>query len=117
VSDVIRPNLYCGHSKEWWNGSLKYNYSALAYGPVERTQRATQKLNEVIAMREFPTDVEYDERGEGPPLLLLPGSFGTGSGWKAVTDRLARSHRIVTTSLLGYGATAERRPRGNATMR
>jgi pimeloyl-ACP methyl ester carboxylesterase len=68
-------------------------------------------------MREFPTDVEYDERGEGPPLLLLPGSFGTGSGWKAVTDRPARSHRIVTTSLLGYGATAERRPRGNATMR
>jgi pimeloyl-ACP methyl ester carboxylesterase len=67
-------------------------------------------------MRDFPTDVEYDERGEGPPLLLLPGSFGTGSGWKAVTDRLASSHRIVTTSLLGYGATAERRPRGNTTM-
>jgi pimeloyl-ACP methyl ester carboxylesterase len=68
-------------------------------------------------MREFPVDVEYDERGEGPALLLLPGSFGTGSGWKAVTDRLARSYRIVTTSLLGYGATAERRPLGNATMR
>lgn len=61
-------------------------------------------------MREFPVDVEYDERGAGPTLLLLPGSFGTGSGWKAVTDRLARSHRVVTTSLLGYGATAERRP-------
>lgn len=68
-------------------------------------------------MPDFPTDVEYDERGEGAPLLLLPGSFGTGSGWKAVTDRLARSYRIVTTSLLGYGATAERRPSGNATMR
>lgn len=68
-------------------------------------------------MREFPTDVEYNERGDGSPLLLLPGSFGTGSGWKAVTDRLARSYRIVTTSLLGYGATAERRPLGNATMR
>ena len=80
-------------------------------------ERATQKLDEVIAMREFPADVEYDERGEGPALLLLPGSFGTGSGWKAVTDRLSRSYRIVTTSLLGYGATAERRPLGNATMR
>ncbi|HKI65035.1 MAG TPA: alpha/beta hydrolase [Burkholderiales bacterium] len=79
--------------------------------------RASQKLNEVIAMRDFPADVEYSERGEGPALLLLPGSFGTGSGWKDVTDRLARSHRIVTTSLLGYGATAERRPLGNATMR
>lgn len=68
-------------------------------------------------MREFPADVEYDERGEGPALLLLPGSFGTGSGWKPVTDRLTRSYRVVTTSLLGYGATAERRPLGNATMR
>jgi pimeloyl-ACP methyl ester carboxylesterase len=68
-------------------------------------------------MRDFPADVEFSERGEGPALLLLPGSFGTGSGWQAVTDRLARSHRIVTTSLLGYGATAERRPIGNATMR
>ena len=67
-------------------------------------------------MRDFPTDVEYSEWGEGPALLLLPGSFGTGSGWKAVTDRLARRYRVVTTSLLGYGATAERRPLGNATM-
>lgn len=68
-------------------------------------------------MRDFPADVEYSEWGEGQALLLLPGSFGTGSGWKAVTDRLARNYRIVTTSLLGYGATAERRPPGNSTMR
>ena len=68
-------------------------------------------------MHDFPADVEYFECGEGPALLLLPGSFGTGSGWKAVTDRFTRIHRIVTTSLLGYGATAERRPLGNATMR
>ena len=68
-------------------------------------------------MRDFPADVEYSEWGEGPALLLLPGSFGMGSEWKAVTDRLTRSYHIVTTSLLGYGATAERRPLGNATMR
>jgi len=67
-------------------------------------------------MGDFPSDVEYSEWGEGTALVLLPGSFGTGSGWKAVTDRLARRYRIVTTSLLGYGATAERRPLGNATM-
>jgi pimeloyl-ACP methyl ester carboxylesterase len=73
-------------------------------------------MNEVIAMREFPADIEYDERGEGTALLLLPGSFGTGSGWKAVIDRLAGRYRIVTTSLIGYGATVERRPLGNATM-
>jgi pimeloyl-ACP methyl ester carboxylesterase len=68
-------------------------------------------------MHDFPADIEYSEQGQGPALLLLPGSFGTGSGWRAVTDRLARRYRIVTTSLLGYGATAERRPPGNSTMR
>ena len=67
-------------------------------------------------MPDFPANVEYAERGDGPPLLLLPGSFGTGSGWKAVMDSLPSRYRLVTTSLLGYGATSERRPLGNATM-
>lgn len=68
-------------------------------------------------MQDFPSDVEFKEWGQGPAVLLLPGSFGTGSGWRLVTDRLAGRYRIVTTSLLGYGATAERRSLGNATMR
>ncbi len=67
-------------------------------------------------MPDFSTDVEFFERGDGPALLLLPGSFGTGAGWKAVTDNLGARYRLVTTSLLGYGATVERRPLGNATM-
>lgn len=67
-------------------------------------------------MPDFPTDVEFVERGEGPPVLLLPGSFGTGSGWKSVADSLPPRYRLVTTSLLGYGATADRRQTGNATM-
>ena len=32
-------------------------------------------------------------------------------------DSLPPRYRLVTTSLLGYGATAECRPMGNATMR
>ena len=68
-------------------------------------------------MQDFPSGVEYAESGEGPALLLLPGSFGTGSGWRPVTERLTRGYRVVTTSLLGYGATSETRPLGNTTMR
>ncbi|MDX2201635.1 MAG: alpha/beta hydrolase [Hyphomicrobiaceae bacterium] len=68
-------------------------------------------------MTDFPSDIEYAERGEGTPVLFLPGSFGTGAGWKPVIDRIGGSHRVITTSLLGYGATAERRPLGNQTMR
>jgi pimeloyl-ACP methyl ester carboxylesterase len=61
-------------------------------------------------------DIEFAERGQGPALLFLPGSFGTGAGWRSVIDALGGGYRIVTTSLLGYGATAERRPLGNASM-
>lgn len=66
-------------------------------------------------MSNHPSDVEYGERGRGLPVLFVPGSFGTGAGWKLVIDRLGEGYRFVTTSLLGYGGTAERRPPGNAT--
>jgi pimeloyl-ACP methyl ester carboxylesterase len=67
-------------------------------------------------MSDILRDVEFIERGDGPALLLLPGSFGTGAGWKTVVDAFDRSFRVITTSLLGYGATAERRPVGNDTL-
>jgi pimeloyl-ACP methyl ester carboxylesterase len=59
---------------------------------------------------------DYAETGSGPALLFLPGSFGTGTGWKAVMGHLGDGYRMVTTSLLGYGATPDIRPDGNATM-
>jgi pimeloyl-ACP methyl ester carboxylesterase len=62
---------------------------------------------------QFPTNIEYAERGKGPALLFVPGSFGTGSGWRPVIEKLGDGYRFITTSLLGYGMTAERRPLGN----
>jgi pimeloyl-ACP methyl ester carboxylesterase len=59
---------------------------------------------------------DYAETGSGPALLFLPGSFGTGAGWKAVIGYLGSGYRMVTTSLLGYGSTPDIRPDGNATM-
>jgi pimeloyl-ACP methyl ester carboxylesterase len=59
---------------------------------------------------------DYAETGSGPALLFLPGSFGTGTGWKPVLAYLGEGYRMVTTSLLGYGATPDIRPDGNATM-
>jgi pimeloyl-ACP methyl ester carboxylesterase len=67
-------------------------------------------------MREQVDEFEYADTGSGPAVLLLPGSFGTGAGWKAVQEHLGDGYRVVTTSLLGYGRTPEARPDGNATM-
>jgi pimeloyl-ACP methyl ester carboxylesterase len=53
--------------------------------------------------------IEYDEQGSGPALVLVPGSCSTGAAWRPVIKALGGTFRFVTTSLLGYGATAERR--------
>ena len=58
--------------------------------------------------------IDYDECGTGPTLVLVPGSCSTGAAWRSVTAEWNNQFRCVTTSLLGYGRTAERRAIGNA---
>jgi pimeloyl-ACP methyl ester carboxylesterase len=53
--------------------------------------------------------IDYHEQGLGPTILFVPGSWGTRSAWRSVIAALPGQLRIVTTSLLGYGDTAERR--------
>ena len=53
--------------------------------------------------------IDYDEAGAGPTVLLVPGSCSTGAAWRPVTAQWKNRYRIVTTSLLGYGGTQERR--------
>jgi pimeloyl-ACP methyl ester carboxylesterase len=53
--------------------------------------------------------IEYDECGSGPTIVLVPGSCSTGAAWRPVIASWANRFRCVTTSLPGYGATAERR--------
>lgn len=67
-------------------------------------------------MSEQTLAFDYADTGSGPAILFLPGSFGTGTGWKAVMANLGANYRTVTTSLLGYGSTPDTRPDGNATM-
>lgn len=67
-------------------------------------------------MSEHALPFDYADAGSGPTILFLPGSFGTGTGWKAVLGHLGDHYRTVTTSLLGYGSTPDTRPDGNDTM-
>jgi pimeloyl-ACP methyl ester carboxylesterase len=60
--------------------------------------------------------VDYEESGRGPTIVFVPGSCSTGAAWKAVVSRLDRPYRTVTTSLPGYGGTAERRTRGDRSI-
>jgi pimeloyl-ACP methyl ester carboxylesterase len=53
--------------------------------------------------------IDYQEGGTGPTIVLVPGSCSTGGAWRPVVAAWNGGFRSVTTSLLGYGGTAERR--------
>ena len=60
--------------------------------------------------------IDYEETGAGPALVLVPGSCSTGAAWRPVIAALGDGFRCVTTSLPGYGKTAERRTRDDASI-
>lgn len=61
--------------------------------------------------------IDYDEYGDnGPTLVLVPGSCSTGAAWRPVISALNGRFRCVTTSLLGYGGTTERRTARDASI-
>lgn len=53
--------------------------------------------------------IDYDESGDGPTIVFVPGSCSTAAAWRPIISLLDRRFRCVTTSLLGYGGTEERR--------
>jgi pimeloyl-ACP methyl ester carboxylesterase len=53
--------------------------------------------------------IDYAECGAGPTIVLVPGSCSTGAAWRPVIATWNGQFRCVTTSLLGYGGTVERR--------
>jgi pimeloyl-ACP methyl ester carboxylesterase len=53
--------------------------------------------------------IDYDVVGAGPTIVLVPGSCSTGAAWRPVVAAWNGQFRCITTSLLGYGGTAERR--------
>ena len=54
-------------------------------------------------------NIDYDESGQGSTIVLVPGSCSTGAAWRPVISQWQNRFRCVTTSLLGYGGTTERR--------
>ncbi len=53
--------------------------------------------------------IDFDEVGAGPTVVLVPGSCSTGAAWRPVMAQWKHNYRVITTSLLGYGGTQERR--------
>lgn len=50
---------------------------------------------------------DFIEQGQGPALLFLPGSYSSHAAWRGVQKALQGSYRLISTSLPGYGGSAE----------
>jgi pimeloyl-ACP methyl ester carboxylesterase len=59
--------------------------------------------------------IDFQDTGSGPPVLFLPGSYATPAAWRGM-HRLLPGYRLVSTSILGYGGTAETRSLGDLDM-
>lgn len=47
----------------------------------------------------------YEEKGSGPPLVLLHGGWQNTESWQQQVDRFADEYRVVTFDLRGHGRT------------
>jgi len=50
---------------------------------------------------------DFEDKGTGPVLLFIPGSYSTCSAWKGVQRALNGAYRMVSISLPGYGGSDE----------
>jgi pimeloyl-ACP methyl ester carboxylesterase len=48
-------------------------------------------------------ELHVEERGEGPPLLLLHGFGGCSQNWAPFAAELSRQHRLLLVDLRGHG--------------
>ena len=45
----------------------------------------------------------HRQQGEGPPLVVLHGLFGSGTNWRTVARRLSAHHRVILADMRNHG--------------
>lgn len=50
-----------------------------------------------------PLQLAFEELGEGPPVVVLHGLFGSGRNWRGVAGALAAQHRVLCVDLRNHG--------------
>ena len=51
----------------------------------------------------MPLDLAYDVTGDGPPLIILHGLFGSARNWRTIAKGLAGRHRVFSLDLRNHG--------------
>src|SRR5262249_56880720 len=91
------------------NGPCRPRQPRRPGGSIRRIFLSATFTGRRVMIDEERGQIEYEVSGSGPTVVLVPGSCSTGAAWRGVTTVWCNQFRCVTTSLLGYGRTAERR--------
>src|SRR6266850_5200113 len=81
--------------------SLLFILAALAMASAN--QGNTGKYAEVNGLKMY-----YEIHGQGKPLVLLHGAFGTAESWANVLSTLTKTRQVVIIEQQGHGHTADR---------
>lgn len=57
-----------------------------------------------------PVTLAATEQGDGTPVLILHGLFGSAQNWGRVAKRLAATHRVIAADLRNHGASPHAAP-------
>jgi pimeloyl-ACP methyl ester carboxylesterase len=100
----------CGADHEGTAGEVQTNRARSSVSTRNKSPR------DPVMMDEVGGRFDFDVCGAGPTIVLVPGSCSTGATWRPVISAWDSQFRCVTTSLLGYGGTAERRTAGDPSI-
>jgi pimeloyl-ACP methyl ester carboxylesterase len=53
----------------------------------------------------MPLQLVATEHGNGPPVAILHGLFGSGRNWASIAQKLAARYRVLTLDLRNHGAS------------
>jgi len=48
-------------------------------------------------------DLAFSEYGDGPPLVIMHGLFGSARNWRTIAEKLADSHHVYAVDLRNHG--------------
>ena len=73
----------------------------------------TESSDDLQALDVPGSELSHQVSGEGPPVLLIHGTFGVLEVWDDVQDALASTHQVISYDRRGHG----RSPNGTSDMR
>ena len=90
------------------------DFSPEAVAAAERTVASLRDSASLSVTRHRHGAIHWRSWGEGPPLLLLHGNYGSWTHWLRNIPELSRHRRLLVPDLPGFGASdpppAESRP-------